>query len=98
MASLILIGLAKDNDGNPHIAVVADCTKRDDFINAIKNVQDNPESGVDEVLCISGTILPVMVEGTKIKAVTISRVECSVEDTTARYITGPVYIGDSNAG
>ena len=98
MASFLLIGLAKDKDGNPHLAVISDCTKRDDYINAIKSIQDNPESGVSEVLCVSGSILPAKVEGTKIKALTISRVEYPVDDATAQYITGPVYIkGDNNA-
>ena len=92
MASFLLIGIAKDSEGNPHLAVISDCTKRDDYINAIKSIQDNPESGVSEVLCISGSILPAKVEGTKIKALTISRVEYPVDDATAQYVTGPIYI------
>lgn len=103
MAAFMIIGVVSvensKKEKEKHLAILATCEKRQDFLDAIKEVTKNKDSKIEEILCVQGSVLPMKVEGNTIKAIEISRIEYPVmEEKQASYVSTPVYIkGDSNA-
>ena len=93
MASYLLIGTV-EHEGEKHLSLLANCTKREEYLAALKEVQTRPE--VQEILCLQGNVLPVKVADNKITAIEISRIEYPLTDTVVEYTSNPVYIGGNN--
>ena len=93
MSSYLLIGMV-EQDGEKHLSILANCTKREEYLAALKEAQ--AQSAIQEVLCLNGSVLPVTVIDNKITAISISRVEYPLEDVVVEYTSNPVYIGGNN--
>lgn len=93
MASYLLIGVV-EHEGEKHLSILANCTKREEYLGALKEIQKQPE--IQEVLCLNGSVLPVKVIDNKITSISISRIEYPLEDVVVEYTSSPVYVGGNN--
>ena len=93
MASYLLLGLV-EQEGERHLSLIANCTKREDFLSAIKEATAQPD--IKEVLCLQGSVLPVKVIDNKIQSIEISKIEYPLTDTVVEFTSNPVYIGGKN--
>lgn len=103
MAAFMIIGVVSVENSNKekekHLAILATCEKRQEFLDALKEVSKNKDSNIEEILCVQGSVLPMKMEGNTIKAIEISKLEYSLgEEKQSTYVSTPVYIkGGNNA-
>lgn len=97
MASYLLLGLVSTEDNEKHLAILSNCEKRADFVEAVKEAVSGKVA--DELLCVQGSILPLKVSGNRIESIAIGATEYPLTDASvAKYTDTPVYIkGDNNA-
>ena len=95
MAVFLLLGMV-ENEGENHLAVLASCSKREEFLSAVKEATSRPE--IKEILCVQGSVLPLKVIDNKIAAIEIAKTEYPLADTVAEFTSNPVYIGGSTNG
>ena len=103
MAAFMIIGVVSVENANKakekHLAILATCEKRQEFLDAVKEVAKNKDANIEEIICVQGSVLPLKVEGNKIKAIEISKLEYPIgEENQIKYVSTPVYIKeDKNA-
>ena len=91
MASYLLLGIVETDKKEKHLAILANCEKRADYIEAVKIVI--AKKLATELLCVQGSILPIKVLGNKIESIAIGATEYSLTDTeAAKFTETPVYI------
>ena len=103
MAAFMIIGVVSvensKKEKEKHLAILATCEKRQEFLDAVKEVAKNKDENIEEILCVQGSVLPMKLEDNTIKAIEISRIEYPItEEKQAAYVSTPVYIkGGKNA-
>lgn len=91
MASYLLLGIVETDKKEKHLAILANCEKRADYIEAVKTVITKKLA--TELLCVQGSILPMKVSGNRIESIAIGATEYPLTDTeAAKFTETPVYI------
>lgn len=91
MSSYLLLGVVDTEKGEKHLAIIANCEKRADFIEAVKEAVSKKLAS--ELLCVQGSILPLKVSGNRIESIAIGTTEYPLTDKdVAEYTNAPVYI------
>lgn len=91
MASYLLLGVVETDKKEKHLAILANCEKRADYVDAVKEAVNKKMAS--ELLCVQGSILPLKVAGNRIESIAIGTTEYPLSDSeAAKFTDTPVYV------